>query len=347
MNKQIEDMIWAASYVDAYGRFTITRPDHRGHHRWRPKLVVVVDHNKIIYRLYRLFGVGCVCRVGKSYWQWEVSHSFLPRVLPYILPYLQSRKATGERMAAVIANTPSARRGEEHESYYTSAYEDIKKENKTQRYIDTESTCLLKAIRVIPTSIFEHEEEIEQEMEYAWAAGLIDGEGYIGILRVEGTKTRYSYSPQLTVSMTHKDAIYKLQHIFGNGHVSIADAKSEDRQLKYTWRSTHDTVRRNLKAIYPYMVTKRLQCQLALQYFGESLNKTRGQGNITEIEHIKRDDYYWAIRLLNQRGAAKNAIDKWLELRGLSILDILEDTRPIRHLIGKKKDEIEMEIIAQ
>lgn len=123
----------------------------------------------------------------------------------------------------------------------------------------------------------------------AWAAGFIDGEGYIGITREYNPKYQKTYyKVTLMVGQVHLLPIEKLQLMFG-GKVSHRDNK---HQGFWTWRVSGENAYSAIRYILPYLVAKKRQAELLLQ-FGE-INPARNQWGQTmpitaEVESHRRE----------------------------------------------------------
>ena len=103
----------------------------------------------------------------------------------------------------------------------------------------------------------------------AYLAGLIDGEGYIGIEERGRPETRRCKSPSfslaLSISMTDKAGIELIAQSFGE---RIRKYEREDGRKPYYVFSAHGNkrVRPILEAILPYVQVKKPQVELALAY---------------------------------------------------------------------------------
>lgn len=95
----------------------------------------------------------------------------------------------------------------------------------------------------------------------AWAAGIIDGEGSIGIY-----KNRHRNNWELRVSVGNLDPrlLRLLRELFG-GHTRLSKvAKGRYRPL-WKWAVSHRGAERCLRLVMPWLVAKRDQAELALE----------------------------------------------------------------------------------
>lgn len=95
----------------------------------------------------------------------------------------------------------------------------------------------------------------------AWAAGLIEGEGSIQVIK--GRRSRYDgrdmFSFQLRVVMTDRDVLERLRDVFGVGTVSAyRNTQGLGKKQLYRWDIRRaELVREACRAIYPYMGERR------------------------------------------------------------------------------------------
>ena len=106
------------------------------------------------------------------------------------------------------------------------------------------------------------------ELDYAWAAGIIDGEGCIFIRRNKGggsngAKTYY-YSLGIKVTMGHEPTILRLREMFGSG--SKHTVSQLGWNLAYTWLAQAKIARTVLDKITPYCFTKAEEIKVAYEF---------------------------------------------------------------------------------
>lgn len=109
-------------------------------------------------------------------------------------------------------------------------------------------------------------------IDVAWAAGLIDGEGCLGIYNLGGRNR----TPRATirVAMTDRVAVERLREIFNAGTVTERPARGH-RLPAFDWTVTaHREVGRTLHMLGPHLVVKREQAALLVAFlqstdFGE------------------------------------------------------------------------------
>jgi hypothetical protein len=91
----------------------------------------------------------------------------------------------------------------------------------------------------------------------AWAAGLIDGEGCIRI--------DTGFRLVLKVKMTHLPTLERLMEVFSCGSVRPCKVKQGTRP-QWIWSCMGLRAMKVIEEVSPYMVTKKQEALLALQY---------------------------------------------------------------------------------
>ncbi len=136
----------------------------------------------------------------------------------------------------------------------------------------------------------------------AYAAGIIDGEGYIGIKCSERAHVQRSRSHRVYVAVGNTDEgmIEFLNNNFG-GSVEYKEFPEQNRAPMWRWRTSAKNAVDFLKFIYPYLITKKEQAEVAfaLQETMNDVNKGKG---LSEETLKLRDTYLDRIHVLNKRG---------------------------------------------
>lgn len=147
---------------------------------------------------------------------------------------------------------------------------------------------------------------MSKETEYAWAAGIIDGEGYIGMTKNKpGVNRRITISFQIRISvrMTHRDTIEKLHSLFG-GTFKVCNLRNKTKwKCCYEWYAGDKCTINVLTLVLPYLVTKKSQAELVLDYRKQCfLTKPKGQNQCSpEITNL-RFEYFKRLSELNKKG---------------------------------------------
>ena len=104
------------------------------------------------------------------------------------------------------------------------------------------------------------------EIDLAYAAGIIDGEGYIGIIQLNRNKFNEMprYQMRLTVSMATLAVPAWLHNTFG-GSFYIFNSPCRKKPLQ-AWRVDSDKALAVLEIIYPYLKEKQQEAQIAIEF---------------------------------------------------------------------------------
>lgn len=151
-----------------------------------------------------------------------------------------------------------------------------------------------------------------------YIAGVIDGEGSISIIKAS-TKYNFSYQLRLIVTNTDYRMLKWLKDTIGYGNV----AERKRSKYKPNWSNvyvyaiTANKAKDLLKAVYPYLVIKREQADIAIEFTKTILaqkNNIYGcEGMKAEILQ-KRQDFKSRINFLNRRGKFSSLKNKESEL---------------------------------
>lgn len=100
------------------------------------------------------------------------------------------------------------------------------------------------------------------EVEYAWASGILEGEGCFSLHLPKGKNV-----PQTAIhcEMTDKDIIYRLRDVFGVGNINYSDnvrsrKDSSKRKPTYIWSvQSKSGCMEVLLRVMPYLGERRLR----------------------------------------------------------------------------------------
>jgi hypothetical protein len=136
---------------------------------------------------------------------------------------------------------------------------------------------------------------------HAYTAGLLDGEGTIGINRTQAD----TYAIRVAVGMTDVAAsiISGLQRSYG-GRVNPMKPGGENHRPKLRWAVEGESAARVLEAVLPYLILKRGQAVLALE-LQERLQVWREESGRNFWNHARRHEaetFKQRLNEMNQRG---------------------------------------------
>lgn len=164
------------------------------------------------------------------------------------------------------------------------------------------------------------------DVDLAYAAGIVDGEGYVGVKKCKPRKDRKSpnYHARLQVKMVDREAVEFLAHL-ADSPVSIEKRQSKNQRSLFVLRLSDRKAERFLRAILPYLKVKVSVVETVLAYRDLQKNGPRHRTKITGSRSFRGlhgqmitvpnlsyseeylamcDDFYWRCRHLNAVGAA-------------------------------------------
>lgn len=135
--------------------------------------------------------------------------------------------------------------------------------------------------------------------ELAWAAGFIDGEGSIHIRKDNGYKNP-KYSLILTVTNTNQESIEKIKSLFDE-YGTTPEIKMRDGNTKpvYRFMSSGNKALHILKQIQPYVIVKREQVKLGIDFQSQETKNMGSKGQPKEY-HDLQSNFYEIMKLLNK-----------------------------------------------
>ena len=140
----------------------------------------------------------------------------------------------------------------------------------------------------------------------AWAAGMIDGEGCIGIYH---TRTSgYGFVLSVSVGNTEIELLEALRSSFGGGVYAIRKTQANPGWKRaYQWRPGSRKAASFLDAILPYLQSPRKTeaAVLGLEYQSQKV-VGRLPRDVERVHRARQQEYYWEMRRLNLRGSGKS-----------------------------------------
>lgn len=125
----------------------------------------------------------------------------------------------------------------------------------------------VEGMKISPTSC--DPSMICTQEDYAWAAGIIYGEGclFIHRTRAQGSKNSIktdNYRVSLKVTMGHEPTILRLRSMFGSGSKHRVGQRGWN--LAYSWIVSARLLVLVLDAIEPYLFTKKAELRVAREF---------------------------------------------------------------------------------
>lgn len=115
--------------------------------------------------------------------------------------------------------------------------------------------------------------------------------------KVPENHSGFSYRGAISISNTNEELMQHIHKIAGVGHICRLPEKRNDWKDKFQYYATAGSVRMLLPKIMPYLVLKRPQAEVMMEF----LTLIGGQGR--KVPYDGRIDYlYQKIRALNMKG---------------------------------------------
>jgi hypothetical protein len=131
-----------------------------------------------------------------------------------------------------------------------------------------------------------------EELEIAWAAGFLDGEGSFLIHRVKSKSPAASvlHRPLISVAQTgNPECLRRLRRLF-TGHVVQATRKTSAGRTFFMWRlDSARELRRAIPRLLPYLIVKRAEAELVLELAERVAPRPVGPKRLTEFELVARE----------------------------------------------------------
>lgn len=134
------------------------------------------------------------------------------------------------------------------------------------------------------------------ELKYAWVAGIIDGEGCLTIIKKQphGSERTVQYVPVLKVSMRDSIIPKALLEILKIGNLYTAN---KETTFVYVCQG-RPNLQIVLPKVIPYLMTKKPQAVLLLEFLQQTTIKKRNRTSQQELE--VRDKYYQDLKTLKR-----------------------------------------------
>jgi hypothetical protein len=151
---------------------------------------------------------------------------------------------------------------------------------------------------------------MNEPVDYAWAAGFVDGEGCIHIHR-DAHRATYglaSFKLVLHVVNRNKAGLAKLVALFG-GRIRQQYKRAYPTAPYYTWEITGDHAQRALRALQPYLVNKAELAAVALEFqewYRSTRTRTRKMPEFRrQRAEAYREECFRLVRLHRQPQGSK------------------------------------------
>lgn len=137
----------------------------------------------------------------------------------------------------------------------------------------------------------------------AYAAGFVDGEGYVSVKRAGYLREGWSrhYRLYISVANTNPLVIDWFKAKFGGSIKRATKRENPTHKPCYSWIISAKSGALFLKLITPYLIIKKTQAELCLTFqttIRKDLGTTRLPAEILE----QREQFYQDVKLLNKKG---------------------------------------------
>ena len=138
-----------------------------------------------------------------------------------------------------------------------------------------------------------------------YTAGLLDGEGCVGLHKTDTSRRRFRYHLVVTITNTNEDICEWLKLKFGGAVRFYEESKKRNSRHKdrYTWIKIRGQAAEFLKLVQPFCKLKSLQIENALLFQSSFRKSPKGQPKyLTEEEEAVREACRIVACNLNLKG---------------------------------------------
>lgn len=141
------------------------------------------------------------------------------------------------------------------------------------------------------------------DIDTAYIAGLVDGEGCLAIVRQKNSNCRggFAYRCGFRIASTNQGIMEWLSEAVGAGCVKSHQPKMRNSKRQWSWDLWSNNAAALTMRLLPYLKIKRPSAELLLA-FQNGLKTHRVGVPLTGSEIAFRDECYHKSRVLNRRG---------------------------------------------
>lgn len=145
--------------------------------------------------------------------------------------------------------------------------------------------------------------KLEIEHIHAYLAGLIDGEGYLGLIPSRGKDlVNKSFEPVIKIGMTGELSYQYFMHLkkYYGGTVETRKKKTKGGRIAFTYvLKSKAKVLRLLKDIHPYLIVKRDQSELLKEFCRLPMTHPK-HNNYNHDSYLRKIEIYKELKQLKQ-----------------------------------------------
>ena len=317
---------WLAGVIDGEGSIYISKVKDKRSRRgffYKPFLSVSNSDTNLVSKVREIIGAGFVGTKKEKRFDWKDRCEFkgqgsvLRGVLPQILPHLVIKQEVARRMLEFLefVETESIDGSEQvplgyHEKL-DSLYWRVKELN--QKGKDPPETELalgripFNPNKRMPGNRVRNCRHLD-ELERAWLAAVIDGEGSIFLSKVINSAYRrgFYYRPEFLVSNSNRQFLIKIAQIIGEGTVHRAKRGEGGAKTRWEYIASAGVLRAILPQILSCLVVKKDRAQKMLEYF--EFIDTHPLWGLKEVDpayYEALDSLYSKLKRLNRKGKSE------------------------------------------
>lgn len=282
-----EQFAYAAGLLDAEGCFHASRNEHC--HTFRYDVIVNMDNPAPLQRMSGLFG-GDVKQRRDGGYMWTPSRKALASMLRNVIPYLVVKREQAELLLKMRENFELCGRRKPTE------------QEEKERY------ALAKRISELKSDYSDKPHpQLSEKCFSAYVAGLIDGDGSIGVYQGLGNR----FVPKMQIGMVDPSALKWIGMKYGIPVRVYTEGHKNPVTVLVVERAKASEI---CKSVIPYLRAKYHQAELLVRLVNHIAlwNSKRGLGQAALPESVIKQRKAWAdrCRVLNAtRGRAETNSD--------------------------------------
>ena len=278
------DIGWLAGIIDGDGCISIDENKV-------VRIIIIMTDEKTIYHIKDLTKIGSITKINcsishpkwKDQYKWIIYNNDTINILNKIKDHLIIKQLHAELALEYLTKKKLNIKHEDLKVIYEKIKElNARKLNK-KYHINLDNYELTK-------------------YKIGWLAGIIDSEGSIDIIRKKkkNNDNTYSYGTRIVINMTCEIIINIIQKLTNIGVISKIGRTRPNWNVLHVWRISGNQISNFLKLIFDYLITKRQQAELILEFLNlwnivKSNNRSLDKDIELEVLHDK-------MRILNKRG---------------------------------------------
>ncbi len=148
------------------------------------------------------------------------------------------------------------------------------------------------------------------DTEWAYIAGIIDGEGCVYVDRwidKRRSSGKYNYIPRIKVGMTHEGTVRYLQEKLTGSFYIKEELRTNRYKYQYIWKISSKVCIEVCKKLIIYSITKKNNLKLLIDFENTMTDHLLG-GNYRKLNRLpeelydERERIFMEIKKLNKRG---------------------------------------------